>query len=308
MRSKAWRAFSSKRSTAVDIGVLLLRRFGLRPARTDRHIVQGHAQKSEHGECAQHRLEQPLPHRVAPGNDGILRQAPIALGIGRVVQNINHMRSANRLRIVDAGLFESEIFAQLFGSFLGDELHVIFAAKLQAAGRASLDAGWLQTLTDAIGAQRALVNFLRRGVKSGNVVGASRNAELAANAVFLLKVDDAVGVLHDGAVSRAGAQAAGIGAVHALVFAHEPLDRAVPVLVLVELDQVPEIPACLRHRLVSVVESRRAEWHVVPLDASHLAGFAADAGCRIYEFAYLVVELYIETGRRSRVSRDLLNL
>ena len=259
-------------------------------------------------ERAKHRLEQPLPHRVAPGNDGILRQPSVAFGIRRVVQDVNHMRSANRLRIVDAGLFESEIFAQLFRTFLGDELHVIFAAKLQAAGRASLDAGRLEALTYAIGAERTLVNFLGCRIKFGNVVWASGNAKLAANTVFLLEVDDAVGVLNDGAISRAGAQAAGIGAVHALVFAHQPLNRAIPVLVLVELDQVPEIPARLRHRLVSVVECRRAERHIVPFDARHLAGFAADAGRRIDQFADFVVALYVVPGRRSGVSRDLLNL
>src|SRR5579872_807107 len=173
MRSKAWRAFSSKRSTAVDIGILLLRRFGLGPARTDRYIVQSHAQKSEHGECAKHGLEQPLPHRVAQGNDWILRQSPVAFGIGRVVQNIDHMRSANRLRIVYAGVFKSEILAQLFGALFGDELHVIFAAKLQAAGRASFYARGLEALPHAVGAERALVNFLRCGIILWDVVGAS---------------------------------------------------------------------------------------------------------------------------------------
>src|ERR1700731_300470 len=220
MRSKARRAFSSNLSTAVAIGALLLWRFGLRPARTDPYIVQGYAQKSEHGECAKHGLEQPLPHRVAPGDHRILRQSSVALRVGRIMQDINDVRSANRLRIVDAGLFKSEVLAQLFRTLLGNELHVIFAAKLQAAGRASLDASRLQALTDAIGAERALVNFLRRRIKFGNVVRASGDAELAADTVFLLEVDDTVGVLHDGAVGGAGAQAAGIRAVHALVFAH----------------------------------------------------------------------------------------
>src|SRR5580700_126334 len=187
MCSKARRAFSSKRSTAVDIGVLLLRRFGLRPARTDRYIMQGHAQKSEHRECPKHRLEQPLPHRVAPGNDGILRQSSITFRVSRIVQNINHMRSADRLRIVDPGLFESEIFAQLFRTLLGDELHVIFSAKLQAARRASFDASRLKALTHAVRAERALVDLLRRRIELRNVVGTSGNAELAANAIFLLE-------------------------------------------------------------------------------------------------------------------------
>ena len=69
-----------------------------------------------------------------------------------------------------------------------------------------------------------------------------------------LKVDDAVGILHDRAVRRTRLQASGIGAVHALILAHQPLDRPVFALVLVELDQIPEVPARLRHRLVGVVE------------------------------------------------------
>src|ERR1700733_7002749 len=152
MRSKARRAFSSNLSTAVAIGALLLWWLWLRPARTHRHIVQGHAEKSEHGECPKHRLEQPLPDGVAPRNDGILRQSSVAFGVGRIVQNINNVSTADRLRIVDAGVFKSEVFPQLFGAFLGDELHVIFAAKLQAAGRASFDASGLKALPHPVGA------------------------------------------------------------------------------------------------------------------------------------------------------------
>src|SRR5579864_587314 len=308
MRSKARRAFSSNLSTAVAIDALLLWRFGLRPARTDRYIVQGHAQKSEHGECAKHRLEQPLPYRVAPRNDGVLRQSSIAFGIGRVMQNINYMRAADRLRIVDARLFKSEVVAQLFGTLFGDKLHVIFTAKLQAAGWASFDASWLQALTHAVGAERTLVNFLCRGIKFRDVVGTSGDAELAANAVFLLEVHDAVCVLHDGAIGGGRSQAGRIGAVHALVFAHQPLEGGVSVLVLVELDQVPEVPARFRHRLVSVVECRRAERHVVPLDARHLASLAADTGRRVDQLADFVVPLHVKTWRGSGVSRDLFNL
>src|ERR1700680_502477 len=111
MRSKTRRAFSSNRSTAVAIGALLLWRFGLRFARSDSYVVQAHAQKSEHRECSKHRLGQPLPYRVAPGNHWILRQSSVALGIGRVVQDINDVCAPDRLRIVDAGLFKSEILA-----------------------------------------------------------------------------------------------------------------------------------------------------------------------------------------------------
>src|ERR1039458_1148827 len=108
MRSKARRARSSKRSTAVAIGALLLRRFRLRSARTDGYVVQANSQKPEQSESPEHGLEQPLPHCVAPGNHRILRQPAIAFRIGCVMQDVNDVRTTNRLWIVDAGLFKSE--------------------------------------------------------------------------------------------------------------------------------------------------------------------------------------------------------
>jgi hypothetical protein len=96
--------------------------------------------------------------------------------------------------------------------------------------------------------------------------------------------------------------------MHALVLAHEPLDRPILSLVLVELDQVPEVPARLRHRLVSVVERGRAERHAVPLDASHFARLAADTRRGIDQLANLEVALHPLTGGRSGVPRNLLGL
>ncbi len=159
------------------------------------------------------------------------------------MQNVDDVGSADRLRIVDAGVLPAEIVAQLFGALFGDELHVVFAAELQTAGGTRLDAGGFQAFAYAVGAQGAFVNVLGFGIEVRDVEGASGDAELAADAIFLIEVDDAVGVFDDGAVSGAGVQAAGIGAVHALIFAHQPLDGAVGILVFVELDEVPEILA-----------------------------------------------------------------
>src|SRR5579864_8151210 len=213
-----------------------------------------------------------------------------------------------RSRIIYARLFKSEIFTKLLGAFLCDVLHVVLGAELQASRWTCLDTSGLEASADAVGAQRALVNFFRRRIEFGNVIRTPRDAKLAADAVFLLEVDDTVGVLHDRAIGRTGAQATGVGAVHALVFAHEPLDSAVLPLVLVELDQVPEIPARLRHRLVSVVERGRTERHIVPLDARHLAGLATNANCGIDQLADFRVALHVEAGRRPGVSRDLFDL
>src|SRR6266403_772870 len=115
--SKLSRALSSKRSMApldVDIGAILFRWFGLRYARTVRHVMEDNADGSEQCEGSEHGFEQPLPHCVRPGDLRIFRQVTVAFGIGRVVEYVDYMRPANRLRIVDAGVLPAEIIAQLF--------------------------------------------------------------------------------------------------------------------------------------------------------------------------------------------------
>ena len=100
--------------------------------------------------------------------------------------------------------------------------------------------------------------------------------------------------------------------MHALILAHQPLNRAVSILVLVELDEVPEIPAGFRHGLVGIVKSRRGKWHVIPFDAGDLACLAADAGGRIDQLADVVVALRLSPGFAScdgsRVGRHLFDL
>ena len=193
------------------------------------------------------------------------------------MQNVNDVRAADRLRIVDSRLVVPKVLLELMRALVGDELHVIFRAEFQAAGRARFDARRFQTLADAIGAKRALVDFFGRLVELGDVEGATGSAELTADAVFLLEIHDAIRVLHNGAVGWTRPQTPGIGAVHALILAHQPLNRAVFTLVLIELDEVPEVPTRFGHRLVGVVEGRFPERHIVPLDARHLAGLASNA-------------------------------
>src|SRR5208282_1788156 len=170
MCSKLWRALWSRRSTALDvdrdidldigIGAILCRWFRLGPARAGGYVVQDDAEKTEQGEGSEHGLEEPLPHRVAPRDLRIAGQAAVAFGIGGVVQYVDHVSSADGLRIVDAGVLHAEIFAQLFGALLGDEFHVVFCAELQAAGRTGLDAGGLEPLANAVGAEGTLVHAL----------------------------------------------------------------------------------------------------------------------------------------------------
>src|SRR6266481_3832146 len=139
--SKLSRALSSKRSMApldVDIGSILFRRFGLRHARTVRHVMEDNADSSEQCEGCEHGFEKPLPHSVSPWDLRIFWQIAVALGIGGVVEHVDHVGSADGLRIVDAGILPAEIIAQLLRALLGDKFHVDFGAELETAGRAGL--------------------------------------------------------------------------------------------------------------------------------------------------------------------------
>src|SRR6185369_18033314 len=89
---------------------------------------------------------------------------------------------------------------------------------------AGLHAGGPQAVGDAVRAHRALVDALRLHVELRDVEGAARHAVAAADAAFLLEVDDAVGELDDRALRGTGDHAPRLGAVHAHVLAHEHHD------------------------------------------------------------------------------------
>src|ERR1700687_2106868 len=118
------------------------------------------ADSSEHGEGSKHGFEQPFPDSVSPGDLRIFRQAAVALGISCIVEYVDHVGSADGLRVVHAGVLPAEIVAQLFGALLGDEFHVDFGAELRTAGRTCFDARGFETVSHAIGAECALVNAL----------------------------------------------------------------------------------------------------------------------------------------------------
>src|SRR5947209_18368361 len=86
------------------------------------------------------------------------------------MQHIHDVSAANRLRIVNASLRESEILPKLFGTLLRDELHILLGSKLQATSRTCLDASRLESAADTVRAQRALVNLLRSRIELGNIV------------------------------------------------------------------------------------------------------------------------------------------
>jgi len=111
--------------------------------------------------------------------------------------------------------------------------------------------------------------------------------------------------LHDRAIGGTSLEATRIGAVHALIFAHQQRDAAICALVLVELDQVPVIPRRLRHGLVAVVEHRIGERITVPLEARNFTSFAADARGGVDQLANLVVALHVLAGSGASVAGNL---
>src|SRR5690625_291365 len=110
--------------------------------------------------------------------------------------------------------------------------HVLFGAEYNGAGRTGLDTGRLLPHGDTIRTQRAFVHPVVRRVDAGNVERTPRYAIAAADAVFLMKIDDAVRVLNDGTGCRTRFQATRIFAVHAAILANQPLQAAFRVLVL----------------------------------------------------------------------------
>jgi len=96
--------------------------------------------------------------------------------------------------------------------------------------------------------------------------------------------------------------------MHALVLAHEPLERSVVGADLIELDQVPVVPIRVGHRLVGVVEHGGLERHVVPFHAGDFTGLAADAGGGVDQLAEFLLALRSFAGDGAGVARDSLHL
>src|SRR6202049_4512895 len=120
-----------------------------------------------------------------------------------VVQHINHMRAADPGRIIYARALVGSVIVQLLDARLGQLFHIVFAAKVQATGGTSLDAGGLKPGTHAIRAERALVNLLGFLVELRNVERTAGQAVLATDTILLLEIDDAVGILNDRSIGGA---------------------------------------------------------------------------------------------------------
>src|SRR5258708_28201975 len=110
-----------------------------------------------------------------------------------------------------------------------------------------------------------------------NVERTTRHAIAAADAVFLMEIDDAVRVLDDRARCRTGFQASRILAVHAAVLADQPFEVAIRILVFAESHQRPRVLAEVAWVVVDANVGADSVAQVVPFHARGLARLAADA-------------------------------
>src|ERR1019366_5904392 len=197
----------------------------------------------------------------------------------RVREDRDDARPADTLRVVERGGREAALF-ELIHAETPQRDHVFLGAEMQAAGGTGFHARRLESHRRTVHAQRALRHLSRLRVELRHVERAARLAIAAADAVVLVHVHDAVRVLHDGARCGAGLEASRLGAVHALVLAHEPHQTALD-FAFVEADEIPEAGVERRHRLVGTDLLRRERRQVIPFLARDLAGLAADAGGRV---------------------------
>src|SRR5690606_36214809 len=141
-----------------------------------------------------------------------------------------HVRAADALRVVQAGVPEAARLEvdDAAGGVVG---HRFLGAEHDRAGRADLGAGRGLAHGHAVRAQRALVGLVVLLRDARDVERTAGDAVAAADAVLLVEIHDAVGVLDDRARCRAGLEAARVVAVHAAVLADQPLEVAIVALV-----------------------------------------------------------------------------
>ncbi len=145
---------------------------------------------------------------------------------------------------------------------------------------------------------------------AGNVERAAFDAVAAADAVLANEIDDAVGVLHDGAGGRAGLEATRILAMHAAILANQPLQIALLVLIFGEAHQGPGAGVQIAGIVVGSLEMTDIGAQIIPLHAGGLARLAADAAAHIDQLCYF--RLMIADGgwrhRRCRPPNIVLRL
>src|SRR5437660_11467781 len=91
--------------STVAIGfVLLLWRFGLNGLAPIGNIVEGHSNGAQCHCCQTDWLQQKFPPGIDNWNARVRGQSAVEFWLGGAVQDINHMRATNRLRVPGSGV------------------------------------------------------------------------------------------------------------------------------------------------------------------------------------------------------------
>ncbi len=83
------------------------RRSGLCAPWTFEDVMHHHPYEAQHGAKQSNRLEDVLPNRETERNARLRRQIAVAFRLGDVVQHVDDVRAADRVRVVDTGILES---------------------------------------------------------------------------------------------------------------------------------------------------------------------------------------------------------
>src|SRR6266851_6721729 len=163
-------------------------------------------QTADHGDVAKP-LQWTLPELYRPGDMRIFRQAAVNLRLRSVMQHVNNAGATDAWRIVHASVRKVGMILELLGALVREVQHVVLAAEVQTSRGARLDARRFESFADAIRTQRAFENAIVLRVHLRNVERASGDAVAAPDAIGLLKIHDAVRILHDGPVRGTRSQA-----------------------------------------------------------------------------------------------------
>src|SRR5690606_14115844 len=249
-------------------------------------VVEQRASQGGEERRGGHRLHPAFPAMDGSADARIGRQLVVQLRLVGVLQHVHHVGTANTLRVIDTGTGETPAL-ELFNALFAVVQHVFLAAEADRASRAGFHTSRLLADRYAVGAQGALVGLVVLLADTRYIERAAGDAIAAADAVLGLEVDDAVGVLHDGAGLRAGLEAARVGAVHAAVLADQPFQATgFVVLVLVKAHDGPGIGGQVDGVVVHAVVVADLVADVVPLRTGHLAGLAADAGGHVDQLGH----------------------
>src|SRR5690606_20745846 len=237
-----------------------------------------------------------LPERDHRTDLRVLGQVAVQLGLVGVMQHVHDVGATHSSRVVQTCVFKAARF-QVFDTLCSVVLHVFFGTEHNRAGRTGLGTGRFLSDRHTVRTQGALVGFLVLFRNARHIERTAGNAVAAANAVFLVKIHNAVGVLHDGAWRGTGLQAARVLAVHAAVFANQPFQIASGVFILRKTHDGPGLVGQVGRVVIHPDVVTDFVARIVPFHAGDLTGLTANAFTGVDQLGYFPAHGLAHAGR-----------